>query len=409
MSNEIFKKYYNKLAREGIVKGLLCGLIIGLALLFIMATSFWFFGYQNTLVLVLAFVVVTAAATVLFYHFKFRPTTKSIAKRVDALGLEERLLTMHQLEGDTSYIAMRQREDALKALSKLDSSLLKWAVSIPLIVATCICGVVGLGMTGVYTAYALDAIDSGMGIISDAVTPDPQAYYITYAIEGYGKIELVDDKGNVLDWMEVKPDIEAGQSPTLWGNDLSDVEAFWNIVMGNGQFQEDDEVTEDLHSKLSQKVFEGQDARTVRAMSNSNYFFLKWSDGVTSPTRNDLEVMEDKNVTAIFVEVIIGAEDFMDPNKEGEPDSDKGGKPNPNAPPNPNQKPSTDAGDDSEGAGEGAGKNISTNQYKDGNTYYGDEAYDQARNDAADQMNQDSNISQGEKDFVNGYLDAIEK
>ena len=119
--------------------------------------------------------------------------------------------------------------------------------------------------------------------------------------------------------------------------------------------------------------------------------------------------MEDKNVTAIFVEVIIGAEEFMDPNKEGEPGGDKGGKPNPNAPPNPNQKPSTDAGDDSEGAGEGAGENISTNQYKDGNTYYGDEAYDQARNDATDQMNQDSNISQGEKDFVNGYLDAIEK
>ena len=283
MSNEIFKKYYNKLAREGIVKGLLCGLIIGLALLFIMATSFWFFGYQNTLVLALTFVVVTAAATVLFYHFKFRPTTKSIAKRVDALGLEERLLTMHQLEGDTSYIAMRQREDALKALSKLDSSLLKWAVSIPLIVATCICGVAGLGMTGVYTAYALDAIDSGMGIISDAVTPDPQAYYITYAIEGYGRIELVDDKGNVLDWMEVQPEAEQGQTD-MFGNPL----------------RKDDtgEEGEDLHSKLSQKVFEGQDARTVRAMSNSNYFFLKWSDGVTSPTRNDLEVMEDKNVTA---------------------------------------------------------------------------------------------------------------
>ena len=408
MSNEIFKKYYNKLAREGIVKGLLCGLIIGLALLFIMATSFWFFGYQNTLVIALTFVVVTAAATVLFYHFKFRPTTKSIAKRVDALGLEERLLTMHQLEGDTSYIAMRQREDALKALSKLDSSLLKWAVSIPLIVATCICGVAGLGMTGVYTAYALDAIDSGMGIISDAITPDPQAYYITYAIEGYGKIELVDDKGNVLDWMEIMPEAEQGQSPSLWGNDLSDVEAFWNIVMGDGQSQEDGEAAEDLHSKLSQKVFEGQDARTVRAMSNSNYFFLKWSDGVTSPTRNDLEVMEDKNVTAIFVEVIIGAEEFMDPNKEGEPNSDKGGKPNPNAPPNPNQQPNSDPSE-GEGDGEGAGANIPTNQYKDGKTYYGNEAYDQARNDATDQMNQDSNISQGEKDFVNGYLDAIEK
>lgn len=393
MSNEIFKKYYNKLAREGIVKGLLCGLIIGLALLFIMATSFWFFGYQNTLVLALTFVVVTAAATVLFYHFKFRPTTKSIAKRVDALGLEERLLTMHQLEGDTSYIAMRQREDALKALSKLDSSLLKWAVSIPLIVATCICGVAGLGMTGVYTAYALDAIDSGMGIISDAVTPDPQAYYITYAIEGYGRIELVDDKGNVLDWMEVQPEAEQGQTD-MFGNPL----------------RKDDtgEEGEDLHSKLSQKVFEGQDARTVRAMSNSNYFFLKWSDGVTSPTRNDLEVMEDKNVTAIFVEVIIGAEEFMDPNKEGEPGSDKGGKPNPNAPPSENQQPNSDPGE-GEGAGEGAGENILTNQYKDGNTYYGNEAYDQARNDATDQMNQDSNISQGEKDFVNGYLDAIEK
>lgn len=404
MSNEIFKKYYNKLAREGIVKGLLCGLIIGLALLFLMTTAFWFFGYENAVMLAVVFVVATSVATVLFYHFRFRPTTKSIAKRVDALGLEERLLTMHQLEGDTSYIAMRQREDAFKALSKLDSSLLKWAVSIPLIVTTCICGVAALGMSGIYTAYALDAIDSGMDIINEAIDPDPQAYYINYAIEGYGKIELVDANGNVLDWMEVKPDDEAVQSPTLWGNDLSEVRETWNDLMGIETSQEE---AEDMHNSLSQKVFEGQDARTVRAISNSNYFFLKWSDGVTTPTRNDLAVMEDKNITAIFVEVIIGAEERFDPNNEGEdPNGEKGGKPNPNAPPSGNKQPSSDP---SEGEGEGGGMNIPTNQFKDGKTYYGDDTYDQARNDANEQMSQDNNISQGEKDFVNGYMDAIEK
>ena len=132
---KLFQKYYGKLNREGIVKATLCGSVSGLAALFISGMLCWFFGYNGFWVLILAFVAAALPVVLLTYYKKFRPTTRSIAKRVDELGLEERLITMTELEGDPSYIAMRQREDAMKSLSTVSEDLLKIAVSVPLLVS----------------------------------------------------------------------------------------------------------------------------------------------------------------------------------------------------------------------------------------------------------------------------------
>jgi hypothetical protein len=51
---------------------------------------------------------------------------------------------------------------------------------------------------------------------------------------------------------------------------------------------------------VKQTVTHGQDAAPVTAMPNDGYRFLKWSDGVTSAVRTDLEVVASLNVIAEF-------------------------------------------------------------------------------------------------------------
>ena len=148
MTSEVFKKYYKKIGRESILKALLCGLTIGFSLMFVCIAASWLAGFKAGIYIGLGlFVAVTAIATPLFYTFRFRPTTKKIAQRIDTLGLEERILTMAELENDDSFIAMKQREDAMKAMKSVSSEMLKIAVSVPLIAAVAISATLGTGMT----------------------------------------------------------------------------------------------------------------------------------------------------------------------------------------------------------------------------------------------------------------------
>lgn len=61
---------------------------------------------------------------------------------------------MTELENDPSFIALKQREDALSSLGKVNTSLLKFAISVPLIASVAVVGLFGAGMT---TVSALSA------------------------------------------------------------------------------------------------------------------------------------------------------------------------------------------------------------------------------------------------------------
>ena len=54
---------------------------------------------------------------------------------------------MAELENDDSFIAMKQREDAMNAMKSVSSEMLKIAVSVPLIAAVAISATLGTGMT----------------------------------------------------------------------------------------------------------------------------------------------------------------------------------------------------------------------------------------------------------------------
>lgn len=347
MSSELFKKYYSRLAKEGFLKSLLCGLLIGFLALTLTAAFFWFMGWTAFWICLIVWGVVSAVASVIFYKFKFQPTTKAIARRVDELGLEERIITMTELEGDTSYIAMRQREDALKALNSVNAGLIKVVVSLPLIIGVALSAIAGVGMTTVSALSATGVIPSGQEIINpDEGEPEPKFYDIIYEVqEGEGMIE----------------------------------------------------------GEIFQRVEEGFNATGVMAVADDEWAFISWSDGLEDPYREDMDIRSDMTIYAIFGPLEEGTDGDGMPGEgegegegEGDQPSDQPGEGEGDGDGEPTDKPGTS----------GSGKYEEINQVIDGSTYYGD-VYEGAYEETMEEIS-GGDYSEEEKDMVGGYLDGIE-
>ncbi len=55
-----------------------------------------------------------------------------------------------------------------------------------------------------------------------------------------------------------------------------------------------------ITGEATQTVVEGKDCSAVTAIPNAGYRFVEWSDGITTPERQDKNITSDKNITAIF-------------------------------------------------------------------------------------------------------------
>ena len=272
MSGDLFKKYYKRLNQESILKATLCGLTISFSLLAILAALFWFMGWESFWICLIVWACVSVAAVLCLYKWKFQPTTKAIARRVDELGLEERVITMTELEGDESYIAMRQREDTLKALNTVNAGLIKLVVSIPVIVGIAISSFFGIGMITVSALSASDVLPSGMELIEQSKEQETD----------------------------------------------SEFEILYDIQEGEGFIEGD----------LSQVVQKGCDGSGVVAIPDEDWVFIGWSDGLQNPYRQETNVQFDITVRAIFLPI----DDVLDGEEDAEKDSKPEGEPDPNAP-----------------------------------------------------------------------------
>ena len=360
---ELIQKYRARLVREGWIQSILCGLIVGFVLNIICSVAFMIFGVKYFWISILLFVVAAAAATPLFYFKKFNPTKKQVAARVDALGLEERILTMTQLEGDDSYIAQRQREDAKEALKSLNGALVKIAVSIPLIVAMAVTCLLGIGAT---TASAL-------------------MYH----------------NGGVLGAIEENNANKASENETFF-------EVRYDVVLidmstYNVEFDEGGMIDGDFF----QVVANGASADPVMAIAEDDYVFAGWNDGYEEPYRQDMDIRENMVFVAMFVEM-------QDGDGDGEGEGEGPGEGDDIAPGEmgegeSNSDSSSNNGNNNSGDGDGEGASGSTvpgNQVIDGNTYYGNE-YGNSYSDAKDAMNSDSNLSDGDKGIIGDYFNNI--
>lgn len=322
--NQTFQNYYSRMVREGILKSVLCGFIVGFVVNFVAAFVAWLFDFNGLWLAIGLGIGVAVISGVLFYFCKFRPTNKEIARRVDQLGLEERLITMMELENDDSYIAMRQREDAKEHLSRVDKKQLKFRIPKAVIAMVAAFAVFGTGMTVVAELSANDTIRSGLDLI-DPDRNDPMLNYIavSYIAENGGTIE---------------------------GNE-------------------------------EQLILIGEDAEAVTAVADDGWMFVAWDDGSEDPGRADTAITEEVVYTALFERIGEGdgegdGEGEGEGQGEGDQPSDQPGEGEGEGQGEEGNGEGEGEGEgEGQGEGEGEGKGASgqyeeSNQVIDNSTYY---------------------------------------
>ena len=314
-NNQIFKRYHSRLVRESVLKSVVYGLIVGLAAAFAISLVSWFFGYKGIWLAIGGGILLAAASSVLLYFIKYRPTAKDIARRVDGLGLEERVLTMMELENDESYIAMRQREDAKQKIAEADHKAIKIRLAKKAVALVCAAAVLASGMAVVSELAVRNVIKSGIDIFN----PVTDEYFeITYEAE----------EGGVIEGEEV------------------------------------------------QIVGKGDNASPVVAIADDGYVFVEWSDGNGDPFRWDMKVKEKATYTAIFEAIDEDGNPDGDGdgngNGEGMPSDMPGsGEGNGNGNGNGNQNGNGNGNGNGDGMNQGAsGQSLPKNQILDGNTFY---------------------------------------
>ena len=297
MQQTWIKDYKKRLVREKIVTSAAFGLTIGAGAEFLAALLCYLFDFKGLWLPLTVGGGVFLLASVLLYFFKFRPSEKDVVRRMDTMGLDERAVTMYELKEEDSFIARRQREDAVEKVSSVSRD--KVRSSFPLFAlktwAVVLLFTVLLSCAGMTTVAAL----ASAGVIpSPEILPnkDREKFCIvSYLTEGEG----------------------------------------------------------DIQGEPEQTVGTGADATAVVAVADAGWMFSKWSDGVKDPARTDRKILEDFSVTAIFEEI---PETSEDADGEGGSDAEEGDA-DKNAPLDPDSESSSPAdggdGDGGEGNGEG--------------------------------------------------------
>lgn len=341
---QLFNKCYNRLAREGMLKALLSGLIVGFSVNFVVALVMWFVEPKGLWWSLGAWLVATAITTPFFYVFRYKPNKQEIAKRLDGLGLEERMITMTEFYEDDSFIANKQREDAKAIMDRLDVKTIRFKIPKIIVVPVLVLFVFASGMTtvtGLSDAGIIKGGDEwGEEYLPEIFDPPVETVTITYVVEEGGALE-------------------------------------------------GDEV------QILEKGEKGANATPVVAVADEGFMFKEWSDGVSDPAREDLRVMEDMTLIATFVPVTDGDGDGEPEAGEGEPG--EGDEP---APPN-------DEYDPEQPPQEGAnGVYNENNMVVDNETYYRDiiEVYYQ---EAMKRLEAGEELPEELRELIQTYFDVI--
>lgn len=242
-SQVLLSGYAKRLTSEALLKSLMVSASIGFGVAFVVAAISWFKA-ANTLVLCLGILAgAIAIGMPIFYLALFRPTLKGNAKRIDRLGLEERTVTMVELENDDSLLSRLQREDARAHLAMINEKMLKISIPKKMLVSLSVTGALGCTMIVVSVLAALGFIISGADLMAPLMPEEPVEYvYVEY-------------------WVE-----EGG------------------YIVGE-EFQE---------------VVLGENATEVMAVPEEGWFFAGWDDGHTRPERAEFGVKQDTILIAIF-------------------------------------------------------------------------------------------------------------
>lgn len=238
-----FEKHYSRLRLEAWLLSILWGLVPGLGCGALTALVLWFTKLDGLLLSLIATAAVTLIATPVCYAARFRPDAVKNARRLDRLGLEERLVTMVEFEKDDSVMARLQREDAKAQLEKIKPSSIKMRIARSLTLHLLITAVVYALLLALTILSASGIIPGGDELIEDAVEEAQEVYVsVTYEVEDGGYIE----------------------------------------------------------GEADQLILLGSDAEPVVAVAEEGYVFVEWEDGRSRPDRADTNITEDVVYIAIF-------------------------------------------------------------------------------------------------------------
>ena len=313
-----FQKHFLKIFIEALFNSLLCGLVAGFVAGFIMALVAWFTILETLLLSILVTVGVTAVSAAIFYFKRFRPTVMRSARRIDSVGLEERLVTMVEYENDTTPIASIQREDAKKALNALSSA----AISLRVATRTLVCLAVSCGLCLVMITLGILAdkgIIWGGDDIIEALTPEEQIVYVSVSYEA-------EDGG-------------------------------------------------DIEGEADQLIPLGDKTTVIEAIAEEGYQFYEWDDGYDKPVRYEKNVTEDRIYVAFFVPLDADSQESQD-GQPSDQDSDqkkpqKDQQQQQQKPEQSDQEQETKPEDEKDKpTNMGGGKYEEVNQIIDGETYY---------------------------------------
>ena len=377
IEKKLFEKHYSRMVLEGILKSALWGIFIGAIANFAAALMFWLFGVGGILLALGIGAGVAPAVAAALYFIKFRPTSKDIARRVDRLGLQERLITMVELQGDDSRMAQLQREDAVASLRSVADQKLRLRVSGLLIAGVAASLLISGGMNAVVKLAEQGVIPSGPSLL-DPEDPMENHIAVTYFVEEGGEIQ----------------------------------------------------------GETDQLLLPGESTTPVVAVAEDGWMFVGWDDGGKNPERFETGVTEELYFVAIFEEILdgdgeAGESDKNNNNAGGKEEGDKaedlpeGGDANVESDSNGGDgdkgSGSGDSGEsdgakgesDEQGEGKGDGQGLGaggkwqdSNQFIDGETYYRDHL------DMYYEMAQEIFAANGEippewKEFFEMYYDSL--
>lgn len=290
-------------------KSCVWGTVFGLGISSGYLTQCVLFGNTHIWLAGICFLAGLAVFTPLAYVVRFRQDSRELASEIDALGLDERVITMTQFADIDSPMIRRQRADAENILQKVKSGHLKvrpfTTLNVFLICALLVCNV---GCCVLACAMPEPLIRRPQATVSK--------YTVQYTVFG-------EQGGRILGF-------------------------------------------------TAQKVGEGETAGAVQAVADANWIFVGWSDGVETAYREDKEVKKDFCVSAIFVPIAEDddADDEEMPDYDPDKSGEGGGDQAPWQTPSDRVRPNGNKGDEGDGSS-GSPTNPSS-QVIDGATFIGD-------------------------------------
>lgn len=393
-----FKK---KAKKQNIIKAGLCSVAISLLFNIPFLIAFWIMDYKYKFIICAGiFIVGISVLFPVLYFKKFKYTEIQLAKKIDDLGLEERVLTMIELKDDNSFIAKKQKEDTLNVLKTVEANNLKGKYkkqSFLSIFSTALASLV-IALSLMFPNIKETIIAHGEPKYTIEVSAEGFGFVIDYSkYENQSLINAVSKKQeqDQIDRINNKEIVELKQFPTAFSNRISvnyrcfeDIDA--TMVLDGANF-------EDISYRIK-----SDEIHILMALPYKGYVFIGWSDGCVSPFREIDNYSTD--LIALFDEVSSVGEDLPDKQKEpGDKDGSDGGESDGIGP----EGNGTGKTNNDDNWGDGA-KGSPANQVINGETYYGD-IFNQSYQEAVERIKNDTNLTDAQKKAITDYFESIRK